>query len=149
MLSIVLLLASLLSSATSKHYPITDRDEYNEDAASLTDHPIKNDPEVFKCRAISNGKRFDFAHEWIHLSATANCNLILLEGKYNEQQWSDIVHQTYRLQNHYEHIPHSEEDNTIYPINSKLAVLRVFAQRYLVGFNFCSLALKQLLFNTY
>ena len=142
---LLLLLASLslccnsldaATTTTKRTKPFTLRDAYNLTAVqalvSDTIHPPPSSdrPEVFKCRAVSHGRAFSFAHEWTHFSASTNCNLILLHGKYTQEQWSDVVQQAYHIQSHQEHIP-NPEDHLIHDVNHKLAILRVLYQRYL------------------
>ena len=107
---LTLVLQCLVTNAETT--PISDRDYHLR--------PIdQGKPEVFKCRAVAAGATFAFAHEWIHYSADTNCNLILLDEKFTEERWSDIIHQSYRLQNHLEHIP---ANGNTYAVNHKLPV---------------------------
>jgi len=129
---LLLLLLLHFISATDTLTPITDRDKVNKNAIPRP-KDTSNLPQVFKCRTMAHGKSFSFAHEWVHFSAKTHCSLILLNGRFTEQVWSDIVHQAYRIENYVEHIPYQNKDGTyqVYKTNHKFPILRVLFQRYL------------------
>ena len=88
-------------------------------------------PGAFKCRAMQNGASFTFAHEWVHLPATDNCNLILMGNTVSEMQWSDIVQQAYKLQNELEYDETRSADGKSHKVNHKLLSLGFLWQKYL------------------
>ncbi len=87
-------------------------------------------PAAFKCRQMQRGSSFGFAHEWVHMSKAANCNMILMGDAVTEPEWSDIVQQAYKLQNNMEYNVH-ERHSKKFKVNHKLIGTAFLWRRYL------------------